>query len=174
MKDATLLKAVQDKVWADPSLKADTWPDGSPRTHCNQAALAVANGMGCHDFDAPVGGEPYTADQLFYFFQRTNGNGGPHFLEKNMEDVQDLANAGSLVFAIVPSWTLLEKHGHIVSITPGITVHSPLLGKDVPVCLNVSTAPLSARMVGLNFAFPMHSMAQRGATVRFFAWRESL
>ena len=92
-KDPKILSQVQDTVWNDPRWKATFDPNAKVEiTHCNQASLAVANGMGCHEFDAPTGGEPYTADQLFYFFQRDTSN----FLEKNMDDVQALANAGSL------------------------------------------------------------------------------
>lgn len=160
MKDPEFLSKVQDTVWNDPR-----WRATPGVTHCNQAALAVAQGVGCHEFDPPTGGEPYTADQLFLFFQRDSSN----FFEKNLEDVQALVNAGSLVFAILPSWILLEAHGHIVSLTPGIPVHSEGIDKDVPVCLNISTAELSSRCVGINFAFPL-----KRAMPRYFAWKVSL
>lgn len=160
-----ILKQVQDTVWADPRWKATKAADGTQTTHCNQGSLAIANGMGCHEFDPPADGEPYTADQLFNFFQRATSN----FLEKDMTDVQQLANAGSLVFACLPSWILQEAHGHIVSITPGIEVMSDSLQIHVPLCLNISTIELSARSVGINFAFPMHRV-----TPRFFVWKGSL
>lgn len=165
MKDPAFLSQAQDTVWNDPRWKAIKKADGTEITHCNQAALAVANGVGCHEFDAPVGGEPYTADQLFNFFQRASSN----FLEKYMDDVQKLANEGSLIFAVLPSWLLQEAHGHIVSITPGEAAYSERLGKQVPVCLNVSTVELSGRVVGINWAFPLLR-----ATPRFFAWKGSL
>lgn len=169
MKDPKFLSSVQDTVWANPKWK-ENMDAGVDKTHCAEGSLAVANGVGCHEFDPPAGGEPYMADQLFNFFQRATSN----FLEKDLTDVQGLANAGSLVFAIAPSWLLLEKHGHIVSVTPGSQVKSEMLNRLVPVCLNISTKVLSGRVIGLNYAFPMHSMFQRGSAVRYFAWKESL
>lgn len=158
--DPILLDHIQDAVWVDPR-----WASEGGVTHCNQASLAVANGLGCHVFDPPSGGEPYTADQLFNFLQRSTSG----FLEKNMPDVQAIADAGGLVFAVLPSWILGEQHGHIVSLTPGPMMFSPSLNKDVPLCLNISTPELSGRRVGLNWAFPMLK-----ATPRFFAWKELL
>jgi hypothetical protein len=128
----------------------------------------VANGVGCHEFDPPSGGEPYTADQLWYFFQRQN-NGHPLFLEKDLADVHSLAQQGSLVYAICPSWLLNEKHGHVASLTPGDAVKSSLLNLWVSVCLNISTIAYSGRSVGINFAFPMKRIMPR-----FFVWKESL
>lgn len=169
MPDPTFLSKVQDTVWNNPALKADTWPNGTPRTHCNQAALAVANGVGCHEFDPPHGGEPYTADQLWYFFQRKNGDGASNFLEKGIQDVHDLVQRGCLVYAVSPSWLLNESHGHIVSLTPGDAVKSESLNIWVPLCLNISTAALSSRAVGVNWAFPM-----KRTMPRFFVWKDSL
>ena len=91
------------------------------------------------------------------------------WLEKNMEDVQTLANQGSLVFAVLDSHAMQEHHGHIVSITPGEMIESGELNKQVPVCLNVAGAKLSGRKVELTEAFPM-----RHCTPRFFAWKELL
>lgn len=165
MQSPEKLSEVQDTVWNDPRWKAEKLADGLERTHCNQASLAVANGMGCHEFDPPINGEPYLADQLYHFFQREASG----FLEKNLEDVQNLANRGCLVFAVLPSWIMQQKHGHIVSITPGKMVESGILGKSVPVCLNIAGTELSSRSTGINWAFPL-----KRATPRFFCWKESL
>ena len=166
MKDPVLLASVQDQVWADPRWKASFDPVTKiETTHCNQGALAVANGVGCHEFDPPSGGDPYTADQLWYFFQRVTSN----FLEKNLADVHDLVQAGSLVYAVCPFWLLNEGHGHVVSLTPGDAVKSESLNLWVPVCLNISTVVLSGRSVGINWAFPMKRI-----TPKFFAWKNSL
>ena len=166
MKDPIKLSQVQDQAWDDPRWKAHFDPATKiETTHCNQGALAVANGVGCHEFDPPSGGDPYAADQLFYFFQRVTSN----FLEKDLADVHDLVRAGSLVFVISPSWLLNEGHGHVVSLTPGDAVKSESLGLWVPVCLNISTAALSSRSVGINCAFPM-----KRTMPRFFAWKGSL
>lgn len=164
MKDPEKLSDVQNSVWADPRWKACVI-GGVEVTHCNQGALAVANGVGCHEFDPPENGEPYTADQLYYFFQRSTSN----FLEKNLEDTHDLAQQGTLIFAVSPSWLLKEQHGHIVSLTPGDQVKSASLSLWVPVCLNISTVSLSDRSIGINFAFPMTRTKPR-----YFAWKESL
>lgn len=157
---ADKLNEVQDAVWNNPAFVPS---DGI--THCNQASLAVANGMGCHGFDPPHGAQPYTADQIFNFLQRESSG----FLEKNIEDVQALANNGTLIFASLPSWRLDQAHGHIVSITPGNQIRSYALDMDVPVCLNIGTKALSARRTGINFAFPMKRVKPR-----YFAWKESL
>ena len=164
--DGTKLSLVQDTVWNDPREQPTTDPiTGIETTHCNQAALAVARGMGCHDFDPPAGGEPYTADQLFAFFQRKDSK----FIEQDMSNVQALANRGVLVFACLSSFLLQEHHGHVVSITPGETVFSESLVKRVPICLNIAGKRYDSRRIGINFAFPMHR-----ATPRFWAWKTNL
>lgn len=164
LPDPKLLNEVQDRVWNDPR-----WKAGEGVTHCNQAALAVANGMGCHVFDPAPGKDPYLADQLWYLFMRGQRDNTSKFLEKDMEDVQALANQGSLVFAICPSWLLQEEHGHVVTITAGDPVYSPNLDKQVPVCMNVATAVLSSRRIGINYAFPL-----KRALPKFYVWKESL
>ena len=167
INNPAFLTQAQDTAWNNQTLKATRDPvTGIETTHCNQGALAVARGVGCTDFPLPpAGGEPYTADQLFNFFL----NHPQTWFEKDMVDVQTLANAGALVFACLPSWILQEAHGHIVSLTPGAEVWSGSLGMNVPICLNISTIELSARNVGINFAFPMHK-----ATPRFWVWKGSL
>ena len=165
MKDPVLLAATQDTVWNYPVYKADKWPDGTPRTHCNQAALAVANGVGCKEIDPPEGGELFTADQLYFILQRASVN----FSQIEIEYCQDYANQGTLIFAISPSWLLGESHGHIVSITPGKTVLSEVMRGPVPVCMNISTAAFSSRLIGINWAFPL-----KKSVPHFFAWKESL
>lgn len=165
MKDPNFLAKAQDTVWNDPRWKADTWPDGKPRTHCNQASLEVANAVGCHTFDPAPGRDPYSADELFHFFQRETSG----FLEEALDNAQELANKGSLVYAIAPSWLLQEGHGHIASITPGAAVDSEFMKKKVPVCLNISDVAHSARLIGINWAFPL-----KRTIPRFYAWKESL
>jgi len=162
---ADLLNAVQDKVWADPRWQPTTDAKGIETTHCNQAALAVADGLGCHAFDPGPGAEPYTADQLYDFFQREDSG----FVEKLMADVQALANEGSLVYAVLNAHMLAELHGHIVSITTGRMVFSGELSRSVPVCLNIAGKKYDSRRTSLTMAFPMMRV-----TPRFFAWKASL
>lgn len=162
MKDPNFLIKAQDTAWNDPALKAR---DG--KTFCNMSWLKVCQAVGCHDFDPAPGKEPYVADELWWFFQRKENAG--KFLEKDLNDVQDLANRGALIAAVLPSWILKEVHGHIVSITPGEHVWSEGLQKFVPVCMNIATVALSSRKVGLNWAFPMKRVMPK-----FYAWKESL
>jgi hypothetical protein len=121
--------------------------------------------VGCHEFDPPAGADPYIADQLFNFFL----NHPSTWFEKDIGDVQQLTNAGALVFACLPSSILQEAHGHIVSLTPGSEFWSGELGMNVPICLNISTIELSGRSVSITKAFPM-----KRVTPRFFVWKGSL
>jgi hypothetical protein len=167
-KDPKFLSEVQDKVWNDPALKAR---DG--KTFCNLAWLKICQGLGCRDFDPPPLQEPYTADGIWWFFQRKeNAN---KWLEKDLANVQDLANQGCLIACILPSWMLGEAHGHIVSLTSGTLVWSESLQKFVPVCMNIGSAPLSSRRIGINMAFPMKRLnEEKKPQPKFYAWKELL
>ena len=136
-------------------------PDGS--THCNQAVTAVAEAMGCKDFDNK------SADQIMGFME-TNPNWSPVPMEK----AQDLANQGSLLVAGLESKALDSPHGHVVVIRPGHPCQSGKWGAT-PRCLNIGksdfiaraqTGPLTMMPVGINDAFiPLP---------KIYVWRDSL
>jgi hypothetical protein len=151
------LNAVQDKVFADQAL----WPketDGDHMTFCNVAALHVAQGVGCHDFDPPAGTDPIRADKLYNLFKYS-----PLFHQQPMQDCQDLVNKGALILAILPSWVLRQQNGHICTLTSGVGDHSGRWDRFAPFCLNLGRAGTCFRQKGVNWAFQMMP--------EFYLWR---
>lgn len=141
-------------------------PDLQPKdgvTHCNQAVCMVADAMGCKDLDFK------DADEIIYFISNN-----PDWQEIQMNQVQEMANKGSLCIAGLDSRALNSEHGHVVTIRPGRPVYSGKWG-PTPRCLNIGAenfiarakrGPLTAMSCGLNEAFvPMP---------KIWVWRPSL
>lgn len=133
-------------------------------TYCNHAARDVAGHMGCHDF---VG---KTADQIYEFLQES-----PRWVEIPMKDAQYMANAGTLVFAILPSSKLGGRHGHICVVRPGEEIYSRKWKCNVPSVMNVGGQNFILRFktgtgdvieAGVNGAFT--------TMPKFYAWKDSL
>ena len=159
MKNPALLNLVQDKVFANPN----RWPmigNKEEITYCNLAALDVAHGVGCTDLDSP-GKEPLLADQMYDLMK-----GSDKFLIKPMADCQDLVNAGTLIFAILPGEKLNQGHGHICTLTPGVMAFSGHWDAKAPMCMNLGRQGTCFRQKGVNWAFV--------PVPEFFAWKESL
>jgi hypothetical protein len=132
-------------------------------THCNEAIAMVADAMGCKDLDMKM------ADEIVEFLA-----GSADWQEVQMNQVQDMANQGSLCIAGLDSTALSQAHGHVVVIRPGKPVYSGKWG-PTPRCLNVGQemflarakkGPLTNMSCGVNEGFqPMP---------KFWVWRPSL
>lgn len=155
MKDSRLLNQVQDEVFADPALQPH-----DDTTYCNIASQRVARGMGCREFDGS-GSEPYTADQMHALIRSS-----PKFLIKPMADCQDLANAGALIFAILPASKLNQGHGHVCTLTTGQAQFSGHWDAKAPQAMNLGRVGTCFRRNGVNFAFVPQP--------EYYAWVESL
>lgn len=132
-------------------------------TYCNIACDAIAQAFGCKYLAGK------TADEIFDFFKASED-----WSETTMDKVQELANQGSLVFAIANSQMLSQSHGHICVIRPGLEKNS---GKWIkcPAVLNVGgenfigrakKGVLTMMPVGLNEAFV--------DVPKFYVYRKSL
>lgn len=154
----TLIDAVCD-VYDRNDFKPN--PDGS--TYCNQAVNAIAQTMGCKDFDGK------NANEIVLFIS-TNPDWSPVLFE----NAQDLANQGSLLVAGLSGPDLNDPHGHVVVIRPGRVCQSGKWG-PTPRCVNIGKADFIARAqsgplimmpVGLNDAFIPKPI--------IYVWRPSL
>lgn len=157
---ATLIDAICDaydnQAWAPQ-------PDGT--TFCNMGVTAIANAMGCKDFDGK------TADEIVAFLA-SDSDWSPVPLEK----AQELANQGSLLVAGLDSKTLGQAHGHVVVLRPGKPVYSGKWSTNLcPRVLNIGAenflarakkGPLTNQPAGLNESF--------GPLPKIWIWRQSL
>jgi len=148
-----LLNKVQDEVFSatNPDGVKTYWPkdeDGDEITYCNLASLAVANGVGCHDFDPAPGMQPLRADEIYNLFRTSK-----IFDPKPMAVCQDMVNKGALIFAIAPSWDLHQSAGHICTLTPGVGDFSGRWNLHTPFCMNLGRAGTCFRQRGVNWAF---------------------
>lgn len=152
-----MLDAVQDQVFADKQY----WPkddDPDHRTFCNLAAIAVAQGVGCHALDSTQGRQPLMADEMYQLFQALPAVFSP----LTLRDCQDRVNAGALVFAALPGHKLQESHGHICTLATGPGDHSGRWNAFTPFCLNLGRVGTCFRRKGVNWAFQ--------TIPDFFAW----
>lgn len=156
MKDPKRLIEAQDLTFADKTL----WPSEGDTTYCNLAALRVAHGMGCHDLDGS-GKVPYLANQLYELMRESD-----RFLVKVIGDCQELVNAGTLIFAILPGSRLNAVHGHVCTLTPGPMDFSGHWDIKTPLCMNLGRVGTCFRAKGVNWAFQ--------TIPEFYAWKESL
>jgi hypothetical protein len=143
------LNAAQDSVFADQTL----WPkeqDGDEVTFCNLAALHVANGVGCHEFDTAKTAQPMRADAIYTLVQSSSA-----FRRHPLQDCQELVNRGALVLAILPSWHLHQRSGHVCTLTPGVGDHSGRWDMYTPVCMNLGRYGTCFRRKGVNWAFQL-------------------
>ena len=146
-------------------MKAETLPDGTVVTHCNQAAHAVARAYGCLAFLDLKTNAPYCADDIHRIMATSKD-----FALKQMEECQALVNQGVLIFASLTSDRLGESHGHICSLTPGNEESSGTWQSDhVPAGMNIGGITTSFRNKGVNWAFPVAK-----GRPDFFAWVQSL
>lgn len=137
-------------------------PDGT--TYCNMALSAIAiKAFGNHDFDGK------TADEIAGFVAASD-----QYTLIPMEQAQELANQGSLVFAIASSQDLKQSHGHVCIVRPGIEKDSGKWG-PCPSVVNIGAevfiarakrGPLQGLPAGVNEAFQPKP--------DFYVWRGSI
>lgn len=133
-----LLKDACDQVIHDPDLAPEInhVTNKVVKTHCNEAALLVAQAMGCHEFDTPMGADPMIADALVALIVQ-NASGRWRLTDGPAATLHALG--GGLCFAAMTSVQLDEQHGHICAVYPVGMQWSGSLGKDVPMVANVGT-----------------------------------
>ncbi len=153
------LKAACDAALSNPAFKPS---DGV--THCNQAAISIANAMGCHELDGLL------ADDQYKVIGK-NESGCWKSVKPFEATIHALGN--QLAVAILPSYRIIEglddndkpiyaKHGHIAVVYPLGMQWSGRLMHDVPMLANVG------RTVGVmkaSMAFPVAS-----GDAYYYAW----
>lgn len=146
MKSVTVLIDAICDVY--DNAKYQPLPDGT--TFCNYAAEDICHAFGYNGLDNKM------ADEIFAFMGTS-----PDWQEVLMPRVQDLANQGSLVFAVANGELLKQAHGHICVIRPGRLKDSGKWGQ-VPSIMNIGAenfigrakrGPLQGMSAGLNEAF---------------------
>jgi hypothetical protein len=157
MLDKGLLMQVQDRVFADPLWQ----PEVDGVTHCNQATLAVCQGVGCHVFDTPAGSEPLLADQMYQTILKSG-----QFIQKLMPDAIMLAREGVFIIAVLPSYKLAQNEGHICTLTIGDPVFSGHWNANAPVVMNLGRKGTCFRSNGANYAFVPQP--------EFWVWKDTL
>jgi hypothetical protein len=152
------------RAYERPEYKPSIIDNQIVKTHCSEAARDIAGYMGCHEF------ADKNADSQYDLMKSST-----EWREVPMSDCQFLANAGTLVFAALPSALLGGEHGHICVIRPGEEVWSSHWNAKVPSVMNVGgqnfilwfrTSQGTQIEAGLNGAF--RSMP------KFFAWVPTL
>lgn len=134
-----------DKVWLGEKELA---PNHGV-TYCNFAAMAIANAMGCSDLDDKLANDIATMMEA-----------SADWMPIPMAQTQELANQGSLVFAIAKA----APHGHICIIRPGIAEFSAKWGTRAPAAMNIGKDCFISK--GVNWAFQ--------APPDFYVWKRSL
>lgn len=144
-KDVVLLIDILLDCYDNPSLAPS---DGT--TFCNIAADRIAEAFGYKALNA------LTADQIFNLM-----NNNPDWVSVSIMDAQNLANQGSLVFAVASSQMLGQSHGHLCAVRPGKTVDSGKWGMVPRVCnigienfiARAKKGPLTGLPCGVNESF---------------------
>lgn len=134
-------------------------------THCNSAAISIANAFGCHELDGLMADDQYKV-------MGKNLSGKWKNVVRHDAVIHALDNG--LAFAILPSYRIMDgidpetdkpiyaKHGHLAAVAPIGMQWSGSLQHDVPLVYNVG------RTVGLmktSQAFPVMS-----GDPYFFIW----
>ena len=153
-----LIDAICD-VYDDPTMT----PVGAT-TFCNLAAQHIARALGCTEL------QDMDADQMIEWMSSHPDSWQP----VPMQDVQELTNEGTLIFAGATSSDLGQAHGHICTVRPGNQILSGKWGL-VPRVMNIGAenfigrakrGPLQGLPAGVNEAFQ--------PLPKFFAWKPSL
>jgi hypothetical protein len=124
IKDPNFLLDVLCEVYDTPGLHP-IMVNGELETHCNEAVQAILNRYNYHGLDG------LNADAMCSFFAKS-----VDWEERNLADVQRLANTGVLVIGAATSTDLGQKHGHVSTVRPGNWKISGHWGQ-APSCMNV-------------------------------------
>ena len=156
-----LLADACKRVVSDPKLapQYDKKTGKLTATHCNRAALLVAQAMGCAEFDRPAGSDPLLADKMIALMA---SNSSGRWRKVSGADATIHALGGGLAFAAKTSAELGAAHGHIAAVWPVGRQRSDSWRTDVPVLANVGK---DNGMMRASKAFPV----ARGEPP-YFAW----
>lgn len=138
IKNPDRLNEAQDEVFTNKSY----WPTGGGTTYCNLATQAILSKLGYLDLS------DMTADQMYAHISTSKD-----WLIKPMADVQDLANAGTILIATLPGVKLKQEHGHLNTITTGRGDFSGVWNMKTPLCMNLGRIGTCFRARGENWAF---------------------
>jgi hypothetical protein len=137
IKDPVLLAHAQDDVFANKAY----WPVDN-ETFCNLATQDVLHQM---EYEEMQG---MTADQMYEFISKSKD-----WLIKPMADAQELVNSGTILVAILPASKLGQSHGHVNTLTPGVSDFSGHWNCKAPSCMNLGRVGTCFRNQGENWAF---------------------
>lgn len=159
-----LLMDACDAVIKDPSLAPEVEKKTGRilKTHCNRAALIVAQAMGCHEFDTPAGTDPLMADQMIAVMA---GNFSGKWRVGNGSAAAIHALSGGLGFAAKTAEELGDAHGHICAVYPASQQRSNSWKRDVPMVANVGR---DDREMKASEAFPV----SKGEPV-YYLWEQA-
>lgn len=138
-----MLKAACDAAMVNPKLQPEKVKGKVVRTHCNEAAIAIAGAMGCQELAYRNADEQY---------QIMNSNATRRWKKVTGQEATIHALGGGLAFAALPSQRLGEAHGHIAAVYPVGMQASESLKKDVPLVANVGG---TNGLVRVSKAFPV-------------------
>lgn len=157
-----LLMDACDHILGDPALAPEFDKAGKlTKTHCNAAALFVAQALGCGEFDSP-GGRPLLADEMIAVMV-ANASGKWKVVTGSEATIHALS--GGLAYAAKTSGELGAAHGHIAVIYPVGMQRSGSWKADVPILANVGK---TNGQVKTSEAFPV----LRGQP-SYFTWTEN-
>lgn len=138
IKDPIQLNAAQDAVFANKSY----WPTIDGETFCNVATQDVLSRLG---YNALAG---MTADVMYETVCVSKD-----WVQKTLAEAQELANAGTILLAILSSAKLAQAHGHVCTLTPGQSIASGHWGAMAPMAMNLGRIGTCFRKIGINYSF---------------------
>ena len=113
-----------------------------PTTHCNQAVAFITNYAKNY---VALNGK--NANEIYDFLSTSED--WREIPLSPAEDVQELANQGRLIIAVVKG----NPHGHCCVIRPGLKKTSPKWGCEVPAVVNIGPAAYTRISMGLSMAY---------------------
>jgi hypothetical protein len=129
MSPIDILKTSCAEALANPAFAPNQPTVGE--THCNEAAMFIAQAMGCGELQGLMADQQYA---------KMLANVGGHWAKVTGAEASQHAIAGGLAFAAASSGMLGETHGHICVIEPEPMRFSGSLNKLVPEVCNVGRA----------------------------------
>ena len=157
-----LLMDACNHILRDPALAPEFDKAGKLlKTHCNRAALLVAQALGCDEFESS-GRDPLLADQMIEVMAL---NESGKWKRATGSEATIHALSGGLAYAAKTSEELGAAHGHIAVIYPVGMQKSGSWKADVPVLANVGK---ENREMKTSEAFPV----LRGQP-SYFTWTEN-
>ncbi len=127
------LQIACDAALANKDFRPNYTKDGKlVATHCNQAARAIAQALGCAELDD----SKMTADLMIAHME---ANVSKKWTKVDVSTAAIRALDGKLVFAGMTGAGLGEAHGHIAAVYPLARQPSASAGMDVPMLANIGS-----------------------------------